>query len=612
MAIKALAQQWPTIAVADLGDLPDPDPELAESVCADGITEPLWITGALTGEPQIREGRRRAAAARAAGLTDVPYTPRPVIRVDALTAHPANARRSAKAPRDMVNSVAAEGVLIPVKVVRDGDGWRITDGHVRVDAARQAGRTHVAYEVDERDEASQRLDMVTTARHREGLSLAEEAAALFGAAELGADLGRIAAAGGLRTQKEAKKAIRAGGSKAAVRAAARYDLTLDQMAALADLSDLSADAAKAVEKALSDGQRNIDYLIQRETLVAKRTARLKEQRETLTRAGATIVTGDDLGAKARRVADIPGISAKRHEACQGHVWALDEAADRYEPWCKNITVYGHTKAFEAKAAADRAAKAAATGDAKGAAAASTGAETPQEKARRKAHLAAVKQGNLDWDAAAAVRRQFLAKICTGKVSRKRTDAMTRIVTMTMARPGLAADRLRAIGADEITAEILGVKTGTDLVKLVQQSSPQRLPVLQFAILAGGFEDKARREAWRTDGQRNNEIREGAALWLDWLTTLLGYEPEAIEAAVRDDQPYDAAAAAQDATGDQPATPLTGGPGEAEDTPAPDEADQPDDEPGDGHQDAPPAEPTSADEQAEDTGDEDEPEPGATS
>ncbi|MEU7230012.1 ParB/RepB/Spo0J family partition protein [Streptomyces chrestomyceticus] len=569
MALKAPVQQWPTVDIAALGDLPAPDPELVEEICADGITEPLYVTGVLAGEPQIQDGRRRAAAAQAAGLTAVPYTPRPVMRIDVLTAHPANARTSAKAPRHMVASVAAEGVLIPVKIVRDGQGWRITDGHVRVDAARQAARTHVPYEVDERDEASQRLDMVTTARHREGLSLAEETAALFGAAELGADLGRIAAAGGLKTQKEAKKAIRAGGSKAAVRAAARYDLTLDQMAALADLSDLSADAAKAVEKALSDGQRNIDYLIQRETLVAKRTAKLKEQRETLTRAGATIVTGDELGSKARRVADIPGISAKRHETCQGHVWALDEAADRYEPWCKNISVYGHTKAFEAKAAADRDAKG---DDATGAAAASTGAETPQEKARRKAHLAAVKQGNLDWDAAAAVRRQFLAKVCAGKVSRKRTDAMTRIVTMIMARPGLAADRLRAIGADEITAEILGVKTGTDVVKLVEQASPPRLPVLQFAIIAGGFEDKARREAWRTDGQRNDEIRRAAGLWLGWLTTLLGYEPEAIEAAVRDDQPYDAAAAAQGATGDQPAAALTDGPGDAEqDAQTPDEA-----------------------------------------
>uniref|UniRef100_UPI003F49669C ParB/RepB/Spo0J family partition protein n=1 Tax=unclassified Streptomyces TaxID=2593676 RepID=UPI003F49669C len=570
MKTLAPAQQWPTVEIATLGELPAPDAELVEAICADGITEPLLITGVLAGEPTIQDGRRRAAAARAAGLTEVPYTPRPVIRVDVLTAHPANARQKVKAPRAMVASIAAEGVSIPVKITRDGQGWRIIDGHVRVDGARQAGRTHVPYEVDERDEASQRLDMVTTARHRQGLTLAEEASALFSAAELGADLGRITAAAGLKTQKQAKRLIRAGSSRTAVRAASRYDLTIDQMAALAELAEQSRDAAKRVEEAMAKGARNIDFLMQRETAALKREAKIDAHRAALTKAGAKIVAADDLGAKARPVADIPGISATRHEAqCQGHVWVLADDADQYAPWCKNVNLYGHAEAI--KAAADRAAKDAPAGPAQS-------SETPEGKAARKRARAAVKAGNLDWDAATAVRRAFLAKVCTGKISRKRADAMTRIVTLVMARPGLAADCMKAIGGDEITAEILGVKTHADVVRAVEQASPQRLPVLQFAIIAGGFEYRARREAWRTDDQRNPYVRGPVALWFRWLTDLLGYEPEAIEAAVRDDQPYDPAAAAQDATGGQPATTLTEAPQEAEEadqTPAEAPQDEPD-------------------------------------
>ncbi|MFE7665125.1 ParB/RepB/Spo0J family partition protein [Streptomyces celluloflavus] len=537
-AAKAVAPQWPTLTTAEIAAypgniLPAPDADLTASLMADGITDPLHIVLTSTGEPQIIDGRRRAAAAIAAGITELPYSTRPMIRVSHLLAHPHNARTKAKATREMVESIKAEGVLIPVKISPTTRGMLLTDGHLRLDGARKAGRTHVPYEIDQRDEASQHLDMVATARHRQGLTLHEEAAALFRAHDHGAELGRVARAGGL-TQKDARKAIKAGSSKTATRVAATYTLTLDQMATLAELAEQAPEAAQRIERAAAERREYIPHLIAREVKKQARAAKATAHRTKLEKAGASIRQMAELSPKAAPVAELTR-GAKDHEkTCRGHVWVLEDGDDQYTPYCVNTVLYEHNAEG-------------AEGDTT---AAAVTAKAAQTAARR-----AVKAGNLDWDAATELRRQYLTQLIGARtIPQKTVDAMSRITAATLISGGMAAERLTAIGQPEILAQLLGVSadkiaTREACQQLISKASAKRLPVISFAILAAGFETKMRREAWRTDEQRNNDIRRPAAQWLNWLTETLGYDAHPIETATRDDQAYTPGAPAED---DQPA------------------------------------------------------------
>ncbi|MFD5384824.1 hypothetical protein ACFWMG_07625 [Streptomyces sp. NPDC127074] len=130
-----------------------------------------------------------------------PFTPRPVIRIDALTPHPKNAREDLDINAPFVDSLRTEGCRIPVKIQRlDGAVLQVNDGNRRYFGSKDAGLTHLRYEWDDddRDAAGQFLDMITTAQHRKGLSAAEMNQAMFSAAEADAQVGRIAKAAGVR------------------------------------------------------------------------------------------------------------------------------------------------------------------------------------------------------------------------------------------------------------------------------------------------------------------------------------------------------------------------------------------------------------------------------
>jgi ParB family transcriptional regulator, chromosome partitioning protein len=127
---------------------------------------------------------------------------RPVIAVSLLTAHPGNVRRDLALTPEFTASVAANGVLVPLRITRDpGGGYRVIDGHRRLAAALQAGLAEVPADLAEdrtADEPGQYLDMWTAHRHRAPLTVIEEADALFAAHEAGATKARIRKSTGLK------------------------------------------------------------------------------------------------------------------------------------------------------------------------------------------------------------------------------------------------------------------------------------------------------------------------------------------------------------------------------------------------------------------------------
>jgi ParB family transcriptional regulator, chromosome partitioning protein len=517
---------WPTLPVADLiaaGNTPaTADADLTAAVASRGIEDPLYVVTTGSGAVRVVDGLRRLSAAVAADLTDVPVTYRPVIAVSALTAHPGNVRTDLKLTRAYKASILSEGVSIPVKVTRNGDGLRVVDGHRRFAAAVAVGLTHVPYEYDEKDEAGQFLTMVTTAVHKEGITEVEEAAALFGAAELGTSVRRLAAVSG-RTQKDIKTALRVGASDTARRAAKAQKpgrhtlLTMDQLATIADLEEQAPEAARRITASIAeDPTGNHNWTIQKEVsaLVIRREA--NAHRAELEKAGAQIRNAVELSDKAVPTYSIQD-AADHATACQGHVWALEDGRRRYTAYCSNPAFYGH--------------KVTGSSDVK-----------PTKDERR-----AIITGNQHWDAAEMMRRQWIADTLSPATHTKaRTDEFAALTTrITLRATGILADKIQHPKVFQRIVTFLGYPEATTSVQLAERAEKapaKRQPVIQLAIAAASYEQAVTRSVWRTDGAHERAgVRKDAARWLTWLSGL-GYPLTPIEAALVAGETYNPAAA----------------------------------------------------------------------
>jgi len=183
-----------------------------------------------------------------------------MIAVSELTAHPGNVREDLNLTPELVASVAAEGVRIPLLITTSpGGGWLVIEGHRRLAAAARAGLAQVPCDVDAGragDQAGQYLDMLlaNSDGYRANYTVLEETAALFAAHEAGASRTRIRKATG-RTAAQVRTALAAGGLPAETRARAAglgRELTLEDLAVLAEF-DGDDDATGTLLGALEHG-----------------------------------------------------------------------------------------------------------------------------------------------------------------------------------------------------------------------------------------------------------------------------------------------------------------------------------------------------------------------
>jgi ParB/RepB/Spo0J family partition protein len=186
-----------------------------------------------------------------------PAAPRAMIPAGRLAAHPGNVRRDLDLSAEFVESIAANGVLVPLRITPAGDSFRVIDGHRRLTGALKAGVTEVPYDlVSDRadDEPGQYLDMINANRHRNPLTALEEAGALFAAREAGATKTRIRKEAGL-TSAGLNNALSAARLSEEARARAGdldEQLTLDELAVLAEF-DGDSDAITRLTMAASCG-----------------------------------------------------------------------------------------------------------------------------------------------------------------------------------------------------------------------------------------------------------------------------------------------------------------------------------------------------------------------
>ncbi|MEW1721647.1 ParB N-terminal domain-containing protein [Streptomyces sp. NPDC093109] len=535
--VQAPAARWQTVPVAELAAYPGNmrDIEIPTDLLADvtsgGVREPLYVVRTHGDVPQVIDGFTRLAAAIAAGLETVPVTPRPVIRIDALTPHPKNAREDLDIDAPFVGSLRIEGCRIPVKIQRvDGGVLQVNDGNRRYHAATDAGLTHLPYEWDDadRDAAGQFLDMITTAQHRKSLTPSEMNQAMFSAAEAGAQVGRIAKAAGVR-QKDVKALVKVRSDEklsAAVTVASGYAWTFEHMAALGEFAD-DAEALAAITEAAAEDDADavdVDWVIAVERTKRDKRIKAEAHRAELETAGQRIRDAEELSERAVPVWRLRGISIEEHAECKGLVWVFDERrGDRYEPYCSAPGLYGHAVPEGASV--------------------SGSAKTSADKEAERAARAAVKKGNIDWDAAEALRRKWITDLIKQRnVSKSTANALVGYVNEALLSGtwGICDDLNK-----EPTTEILAAFLGLNTQQAKDRSSfsgyvakdPRRAPQLQFAAIAAVREKCASRSAWRTDDQHAPWARKPTARWFKVLASL-GYPLTPIEQSVVDGEPYD--------------------------------------------------------------------------
>jgi len=563
---------WPTIAVTDLlahsGNVREVEPsaELLDSITAQGITEPLYIVRTSGDAPQVIDGFQRLTAAVYLGLEAVPYTPRPVVRIDALTPHPKNIREDLDITDEFVQSLAEFGCKDVIKIQRlDGGVIQINDGNRRYFASPAAGLTHLPYEWDEdQDEAGQILGMITTAQHRKGLSPSETMAAMFTAAEAGAEVKKIATAAGVR-QKDVK-AVVASRTDAALKKSlesSSYAWTFDQLAAMGEFADDPA-ALEAITEAAGGFRADDDDIEWAITLQqTKRDKRMQAEahRAELEASGQQIRVMAELSDRATpvwrlRTAEGERITAEEHANCKGQVWVLEGSGDsQLKPYCAAPGLYGHAEpgASEGKA--------------------TNGAEEEAEKAAR----AAVKLGNLHWDAAETRRRQWITDLIKRRTLPKETaNALAgHITTALVDGTWDVGGSLNSGATSEILSGLLGLTKGSQSRSSYTEhvsKDPRRATQLQFAAIAAVRERGAGRYAWRTDDMRCPDIRQPTGRWFAILEAL-GYSLTGVERAVMENAVYDPNARQAITAGEpEPAEGDEADEDEPDDEPAEDQAD----------------------------------------
>lgn len=104
-----------------------------------------------------------------------------------VSAHPSNIGRDLGDLRTLAESISVRGVLVPLVVERNGDGYRLRDGHRRLAAAKIAGRSHAPalIHTEALGEADWLLESVEYNVRRKGYSAADRRRVVSRLVELG-------------------------------------------------------------------------------------------------------------------------------------------------------------------------------------------------------------------------------------------------------------------------------------------------------------------------------------------------------------------------------------------------------------------------------------------
>lgn len=457
-----------------------------------------------------------------------------------------NIRTDATASADMVASVQACGVLLPILAHTDDHGRAVViDGQLRTLAARQAGlETVPVYLTDSPDDEVERLiEQWVTNERRQALTNTHKIAAVEQLALLGVSEAQISKRTG--TQRGEVAAAFATSHNAAAREVAD-SLTLDQAATLAELGEDETTVDELVKAATEGRFEHKASRIRQDRDEARAKAELAA---TLTAQGFTIIedqpshySGD--GAPAVRLASLCKDSDTRepldeaeHASCPGHVLyigsgyttvyvdaqgtELDEAeafrleevemerrrtedgddADDLDGWEDiGLTPIGRQIAVAVPACTQAAALhvdrySYSSGPAKTKAADMGEKEREAAKAERKRVI----ENNAAWRAAEPVRREWLTQFVTRKTPPKGAEQI------------IARHVLSNHTSQWGVLDVLG-QDSTKLTTELKTCTPKRATMIALAYTLAAWENQTSTETWRRANDDDKRILIALSEW----------------------------------------------------------------------------------------------------
>lgn len=475
----------------------------------------------------------------------------------------ANVRRDLALDKPFLRSIAERGVREPIIARRGADGvLMVRKGKRRTVAAVEVGRDSVPVLVepghpdtdnapDGLDRAAREVrverivDQLEENQHRTGTSDADEVRAHQQLLDLGLTAGQIARRTHVPTAR-VKQTTTVARSELATAAMERYDLTLDQVAVIAEFDTPDGpdvEAVKALTVTAAKEPTQFAHVAQRLRDQRADTRQVADKVAELTGQGVRVLDPDDTGSAAqisglRLTAQVPSgteLDSVTHGGCPGHAATVEvhRGWDR-EPqlkvvhWCTAPDENGHVARWSQVPMSD--------GD--GEVARQLAEATEQAKAERRRVIA----NNRDWSSAAAVRRDWMRSFLARRTAPR--DALTYIAA-TLAHAG--HDLRRAMESGHPTAcELLGLTPAgsvyagraNPIEPLAATATPARATLQSLAVLLGAAEDATSRQTWRDPSAENRSYFAALRGW--------GYPLSPVEQLVLADteptldQPQDAA------------------------------------------------------------------------
>lgn len=285
----------------------------------------------------------------------------------------ANVRGVVELDRAFARDIAERGVREPITVRRNPDGELVVrKGKRRALAAVQAGLTQVRVFVDpgtdpdDGDTAgriARTIDQLAENDHRAELGAEDRVRAHQELLELGLTAGQIARRTHTPTGR-VRAAHAVAGSQLAQAVLAKYELTLDQAAVVAEFDDSSpagAEAAKLLTVTARNEPAQFAHVAQRVRDDWADARRIAEHTAELTSAGVTVLTEQQRGEATSLLMLRPAagdrsgteLTEAGHQSCPGHAGAVriqqhwqEGPQLRVDYYCTDPDSHGHAPHYD--------------------------------------------------------------------------------------------------------------------------------------------------------------------------------------------------------------------------------------------------------------------------
>lgn len=447
------------------------------------------------------------------------------LRPGQVAQHPDNLRDASRDIAALAASIKEVGILAPLIVVPvdaiagewgDGVTHVAVDGNRRQRAAEQVGADLPC--IVHNDITSARdtaVTMTVTGLARDGWTLAEEVHGVQTLLDLGLSQAAISRASG-RKPAEVRAAKKAAAlSPETAEHAASYELTLDQMALLADYEGNEEATAQLLDAAKNGRMHHAAALIERERKAEQARAAVVAELATQGIAVSDQAPGHYAAPFwLTALTDQDGQPLDDHDQCPGHAMHVttDYSGDvKQLPCCTaDPEEVGHRLRYSASLP-------------------STGAGGPmtdEQKAQRRELIAR----NKEMLAAQDVRRAFVRSLIGGRKHTKTAAAwaLARFVT----RESTLVHRLADYEVDGVLADLLGQEHSA--ARVLRDAPADRHPMLLWATVCAVYEAGMPKDVWR----RPASARAAVTAYLAHLVEL-GYPPCDTEARmIADSAPAD--------------------------------------------------------------------------